>query len=520
MKKILLITGRNAVRALRDIQSRLNMPTEIFVCNTDVASLISPSLLLKELSNVDLSNISEIIVPGSTKGDFSVIQDKFNIPCLKGPRNLSDLPTVINTIKLSNTDLSPDMPADEILDNEIKKVLEEELKNAHYPEKYRIRIGKKGYMQLYSGGIMHIIAEIPDVPLLDESELKRITNYYEKSGASIIDIGMVANDDYSKKIPSIVKILRSCTKLPLSIDSLNESEILAALDSDIDMIMSLDMGNYRILEDINGDIRNTAVVIIPRDKGGRIPKDVNERIELIEKLIEYLKDIELSKIIADPILNPPNHGLFESLMAFYILRHRYSNLPLLMGVGNVTELMDADSVGINALISLIASELDIDFLFTTEASRKTKGCIKELSRAVKMMYLSRRRRQTPKDLGIDLLYLKDKRSLSDMNISIKNLEIEKIPLVVPKNEIKSRLENARFHIYVDENTDSIEVIYYKDKKPELRFRGNNAEGLYKGILSRNLIQDYTHAAYLGMELGKAEIALKLGKNYIQDEPLF
>jgi len=54
----------------------------------------------------------------------------------------------------------------------------------------------------------------------------------------------------------------------------------------------------------------------------------------------------------------------------------------------------------------------------------------------------------------------------------------------------------------------------------LRFRGNNAKGLYKDILSRNLIQDYTHAAYLGMELGKAEIALKLGKNYIQDEPLF
>ncbi len=32
------------------------------------------------------------------------------------------------------------------------------------------------------------------------------------------------------------------------------------------------------------------------------------------------------------------------------LRRRYPNIPILMGIGNVTELTDADTTGINALL--------------------------------------------------------------------------------------------------------------------------------------------------------------------------
>jgi dihydropteroate synthase len=35
-----------------------------------------------------------------------------------------------------------------------------------------------------------------------------------------------------------------------------------------------------------------------------------------------------------------------------------------------------------------------------------------------------------------------------------------------------------------------------------------------------LISRMEHATYLGSELEKAEIALKLGKNYVQDFPIF
>ena len=40
------------------------------------------------------------------------------------------------------------------------------------------------------------------------------------------------------------------------------------------------------------------------------------------------------------------------------------------------------------------------------------------------------------------------------------------------------------------------------------------------ILRLGLVSSLEHAAYLGRELAKAEIALSLKKSYEQDEPLF
>lgn len=47
------------------------------------------------------------------------------------------------------------------------------------------------------------------------------------------------------------------------------------------------------------------------------------------------------------------------------------------------------------------------------------------------------------------------------------------------------------------------------------FTGTNAEDLYYAIADKNLLSRFTHAAYLGKELHKAEIALKTGKKYVQ-----
>ena len=47
-----------------------------------------------------------------------------------------------------------------------------------------------------------------------------------------------------------------------------------------------------------------------------------------------------------------------------------------------------------------------------------------------------------------------------------------------------------------------------------------ARAIYEEIQRRNLISRMEHAAYLGMELEKAEIALKLNKKYVQDFPKF
>ena len=72
--------------------------------------------------------------------------------------------------------------------------------------------------------------------------------------------------------------------------------------------------------------------------------------------------------------------------------------------------MDADSVGVNALLARLSQEVDASILLATEKSDKTKGTVAEEVAAAKMMFLAKKRGSVPKDLGIHLLILKDKRN--------------------------------------------------------------------------------------------------------------
>lgn len=49
--------------------------------------------------------------------------------------------------------------------------------------------------------------------------------------------------------------------------------------------------------------------------------------------------------------------------------------------------------------------------------------------------------------------------------------------------------------------------------------GKNAESVYETIVRNDLVSLWEHACYLGKELKKAEIAMKQGLEYVQDDPL-
>lgn len=515
-KKTLLITGKIAEKAVKEFLKE----KEILVYtipNLDIASFLTPEVLLRELlllkNKGKLGEIERIIVPGTAKGDFSTVTKELGIPCFKGPKCFLNLKEVLLLNSKASASLSEKIPADEILDFSIKKKVELELKNIYKKtlKKFSVKIGSGKNAVFLGSGISHVVAEINDAPNLGNKKIEKIANYYKNSGAEIIDIGMVANEDNSKKIPELVEVIRSNVDVPISIDTLNEKEILKAINSGIDLIISLDFSNFEIAQDID-----IPFVIIPRDEKGIVPKKADERINLIKILIKKLEKTERKKMIVDLILSPINFGFSESLNAYIKFKKLYPKIPMLMGFGNVTELMDVDSVGVNGLLAGIASELNIDLLLTTEGSFKTKGCVKELSTAVKMMHLSKIKKQVPKDLrGIDLLVLKEKRKIDAKKINEKNVKT-----IIAKNKETINLEDIEFKIFIDNEKGKINVIYHHEKKPKLRFIGKNAEKIYKEILSRKLIKSLEHSAYLGKELEKAEIALKLGRNYIQDEPLF
>jgi dihydropteroate synthase-like protein len=191
--------------------------------------------------------------------------------------------------------------------------------------------------------------------------------------------------------------------------------------------------------------------------------------------------------------------------------------PLFFGVGNVTELMDADSVGINATLAGIASELDVDILFTPEYSDKAIGSVKELRIASEMMMLSKARKSAPEDVGFDLLMLKEKRRKPVMKLHDKEL------IVANANEGWRLDHKGCFGIGICEvegEGKSDKKIYAEHSPTGKRIVGKSANEILDTILRLDMVSLFEHASYLSRELTKAELALRLNRSYEQDEALF
>ncbi len=58
-----------------------------------------------------------------------------------------------------------------------------------------------------------------------------------------------------------------------------------------------------------------------------------------------------------------------------------------------------------------------------------------------------------------------------------------------------------------------------DHIPKYDFVGKNAEEIYATIVRMKITHNMMHLAYIGHELHKAEVAMKLHLNFVQDSPL-
>jgi acyl carrier protein len=77
-----------------------------------------------------------------------------------------------------------------------------------------------------------------------------------------------------------------------------------------------------------------------------------------------------------------------------------------------------------------------------------------------------------------------------------------------------------FVISVDARAGEVVVRHYRDDfSAGHEMRGRRAESMVLGLLRAGLVGDPSHSAYLGAELAKAETALRLGLEYVQDIPL-
>ncbi|MDO9326246.1 MAG: dihydropteroate synthase-like protein [Methanoregula sp.] len=466
--RILLPTGAATEAIVRKAVAGFDADV---VVTGEIASFLTPHKLhtLIQKGTHDL-----VIVPGMCTASFEKVERETGVPIYRGPRHAADLALILPL--LGSITLSRTVPADEFLT--AKKagdaMYRVDLQEREAGADFLVRGVKIG-----GGSRMKVLAEIMDAHRC-EALYEKVERFFF-DGADIVDLGFgfdATPADVSRVFSLVADIDR-----PLAVDT-QDPELIRAAFGRADLVLSLQEKNIPL---IGSEVGNAgiAAVIVPGDS-------------TLKKNIALAKKAGITCIIADPLLQPVGSGLVASLNNFKNVGH-----PLFFGAGNVVELLDADSIGANALLAGMAKEVGASVIFSSEHSDKTQGSIGEMRRAVEMMVLTRDR-PYPKDLGIDLLVLKEKRRRREPPVEYDSVQAAK---KMPDDIIYDPMGNFRIGI---EGDWIIAAINGK------AVRGKRWQDVLSTIISQGDVTLLDHAGYLGRELYKAELAIRYGRSFEQD----
>ncbi len=472
--KVLVITGKLAAeevkKAVKDFEG-----VDVFVADVEVAAFLTPD----HIRAIDLSRYDLVLLPGNAKGNWEELEKETGVRIRLGSIHAADLPAVLRN--LERVELSHSIPACRLLMSAMAEEIIELVESDRSRVEYAVEVGET----VIGEGRIKVVAEIVDAPEMSEEELVERVDYYSRV-ADVIDVGIPVGCDADRALKAVKTVLDHFDSV--SVDTFDRRVIEKSVKAGVHMVMSVGNENLKALD----VIENQAVVVVSRNVG-----DLLELVELARK--------KGKNVIADCILDAPL-SLFSSLERYAEYRKRDEKTPLLFGAGNVTELCDADSVGINAILAFLAEEIGANALFTTEASNKTKGSLMEARVATYMARAAKLRKSFPKDFGFSLLALKEKASRGGELKYNREGVIEAEPggfVRDPRGDFRIGVEGRK-------------VVAVHDSGVAIR---GDAESVSKTAIRMGLVSRLDHAAYLGRELQKAEIAARLGKSYVQDEEL-
>ncbi len=468
--RLLLPTGSLTYSLVKEAAK--DMDADVVVTG-EIASFVSPAQL-KDL--IRDGGYDLVLVSGMCTASFEEVEKETGVPVYRGPRHAADLGLILPL--LGSVPLSRTVPADDLLverrrEEAMQKVLDRE-DTADF--EYLIRGVKIG-----GNSRMKVLAEVMDAHR--EPDVFRKVEDYFASGADIVDLGF----GFDATPDDVRRVFRELATIPgpLAVDTQDPALITAALDR-ADLVLSLSDENIPAVGTHIAK-RGIGAVVVPGQRS------LGENIRMAE-------EAGISCIIADPLIPPVGSGLVSSLARF-----RDTGYPLFFGAGNVVELLDADSIGTNALLAGMAREVHATVIFSSEHSDKTRGSVREMRRATEMMVLTEGR-PYPKDLGIDLLVIKEKRKRREPPVSYDRL----IPTTPMPGEITyDPCGNFRIGI---EDGRIIAVIHGR------AYSGTSWADLFHTIQEQGDVSLLDHAAYLGAELFKAELALRFGRSFEQDGP--
>lgn len=433
-ERILFVTGRLAEPALRGCVERLaaqrGFEPVVAVLGISVAALMHVEWLRRKLTVP--ADVSRVILPGWCQGDINLLVRDFGKPFERGPKDLHDLPR-----HLGGPAARPDLSQFDI----------------------------------------EIIAEINHAPRLGDHELVAQANRFRDSGADVIDLGCIPGESWPQA-GAVTQRLRSAG-FRVSIDSFDRDEVEASVAAGAELVLSCNETNREWAAALPAEL-----VAIP---------DEPNRLETLDDTMACLRE-RGARFRVDPIVEPIGFGFAASLDRYLTTRRACPDVPMMMGIGNLTELTEVDSAGVNLVLAGFCQELGIRSVLTTEVVNWCRSSVREFDLARRLTFHSARQGVLPKHLDSRLVLLRDPR-VSELG------EAEMLDLA-------GRVKDPNFRVFAE--------------RGELHLF--NRDGYWHGPDAFALFEqlgplDPAHAFYLGYELAKATTALTLGKAYVQDEPL-
>jgi dihydropteroate synthase-like protein len=433
-ERLVFLTGHLARMRLEKLLAGLgetDFSWEVIDIGVKVAALMTVEIIERRLRLPE--GTGRVILPGRFRGDVDRLSAHFGIPFQRGPDEIADLPPFL---------------------------------------------GRAGQPPDLSRHDIRIFAEIVDAPALSIAELVARARVLAAAGADVIDIGCLPETPFPL-LGEAVRTLKA-EGFAVSVDSASQDELRIGAWAGADYLLSLDEKTLPLAFD-----RKVTPVLVPS-----IPGDLDS----LGRAIEAAEKAGIS-FIADPVLDPIHFGFARSIARFIEARRRWPDIELLMGTGNLTELTDADSSGVTALLAGLCSELDIRNVLAVHVSPHTVRTIEEHDLARRILFAAKGDGALPRSYDPGLLQVHDRKPFAASIDDIASLAAE--------------VRDANFRIMTAE--DGIHVFNNKGHTV-----AHDAFELFAGL---GVERDGAHAFYLGAELMKAEIAWRLGKRYAQDEPL-
>ncbi|MFM7291045.1 MAG: DUF6513 domain-containing protein [Planctomycetia bacterium] len=434
------VTGRLAEPSLRQVLDRLaplvGFTPTVQVMPITVAALMTTDWIARRLEVP--AGTARVVIPGGCRGPLDVFRGVTAIPVERGPEDLRRLDEFFGR---QSQDLSD-----------------------------------------YGGHDIEIIAEINHAPRLSPAAILAEATRLRDSGADRIDIGCDPGSEWAG-VGDVVRMLVA-EGFAVSVDSFQPAEIAAAVRAGASLVLSVNSSNVAAAADWGCE-----VVVVP---------DVPATLEGFDATIDRLAKDGV-KMRLDPVLEPIGFGFAASLGRYLDVRRRFPEAEMMMGIGNLSELTDVDSSGLNTLLIGFCQETGIRSVLTTQVIHWARDSVREIALARALVHHAVTRRTLPKHVEPRLVTLRAGRPQVHGQEVLDNLA--------------RAIRDPNFRIFAERGAIHLvgAGLHLESRDPFALFKQLEAAG--------RTDVDPSHAFYLGYEMAKAVTALTLDKDYRQDQAL-